>query len=115
MADIILTAVIVLIIGAASLKMIRDNKKGSKCAGCPYVDQATNACRTAMLNPFMPCGAKQCCLLELGALLVQKITKEGPSRNYFILELPEYKFPSLKRATLNMFSRGKSCNNYFNM
>ena len=43
MADIILTAVIVLII-AASLKMIRDNKKGSKCAGCPYVDQATNAC-----------------------------------------------------------------------
>lgn len=44
MADIILTAVIVLIIGAASLKMIRDNKKGSKCAGCPYADQATNAC-----------------------------------------------------------------------
>ncbi len=46
-------------------------------------------------------------IIIIGALLVQKITKEGPSRNYFILELPEYKFPSLKRATLNMFSRGK--------
>lgn len=88
---------------------------------------------TAMLTPFMPCGAKlpiialfagvffedaawvgtlmyfvAIFIIIVGALLVQKITKEGPSRNYFILELPEYKFPSLKRATLNMFSRGKA-------
>lgn len=86
-----------------------------------------------MLTPFMPCGAKlpiialfagvffedaawvgtlmyfvAIFIIIIGALLVQKITKEGPSRNYFILELPEYKFPSLKRATLNMFSRGKA-------
>jgi len=88
---------------------------------------------TAMLTPFMPCGAKlpiialfagiffedaawvgtlmyfvAIFIIITGALLIQKITKEGPVKNYFILELPEYKMPSLKRATLNMFSRGKA-------
>ncbi len=88
---------------------------------------------TAMLTPFMPCGAKlpiialfagvffedaawvgtlmyfvAIIIIIVGALLIQKITKEGPNKNYFILELPDYKIPSIKRATIMMLSRGKS-------
>jgi len=88
---------------------------------------------TAMLAPFMPCGAKlpiialfagvffenaawvgtsmyfvAMAIIIAGALIVQKITKEAPSKSYFIMELPEYRFPSLKRALLSMLSRGKS-------
>ncbi len=44
MTDIILTIIIIVVIGGASLKMIRDNKKGNKCAGCPYADQSSNSC-----------------------------------------------------------------------
>ena len=88
---------------------------------------------TAMLTPFMPCGAKLpvialfagvffgeaawvgtsmyfvgIAIIILGALIVQKITKGGPSRSYFIMELPEYRWPSLKRAFLSMMSRAKA-------
>lgn len=44
MIDIILTLIIIILIGGASLKLISDNKKGKKCAGCPYADQASNGC-----------------------------------------------------------------------
>ncbi len=88
---------------------------------------------TAMLTPFMPCGAKLpvialfvgaffseapwigtvmyfvgILLILLGALLVNKITGHKYRKSFFIMELPEYKIPSLKRATLSMLSRGKA-------
>lgn len=88
---------------------------------------------TAMLTPFMPCGAKLpvialfagvffndaawvgvtmyfvgIAIIILGALIVVRITSEKNSRSFFIMELPEYKFPSIKRATVTMLSRGKS-------
>ncbi len=88
---------------------------------------------TAMLTPFMPCGAKLpvialfagaffadsiwvtismyfvgILLILLGALLVKQITGCKFRKSFFIVELPEYKFPSLKRAFLSMCSRGKA-------
>lgn len=88
---------------------------------------------TAMLTPFMPCGAKlpvialfagvffedaawvgtsmyfvSIAIIIFGALIVQKIAKESPSKSYFIMELPEYRLPSLKRAFVSMISRGKA-------
>ena len=86
---------------------------------------------TAMLAPWMPCGAKlpvialfACAffddaswvgtlmyfvgivLILLGALLVNKIAGHKNRKSFFIIELPEYKAPSLKRAFLDMCSRG---------
>ena len=88
---------------------------------------------TAMLTPFMPCGAKlpvialfagvffsdaawvgtsmyfmAILIIAAGALIVQKITSEGPAKSYFIMELPEYRLPSLRRAFVSMISRGKA-------
>lgn len=88
---------------------------------------------TAMLTPFMPCGAKlpiialfagvffgdaawvgtsmyfvAIAIIIVGALIVQRITKESASPSYFIMELPEYRLPSIKRATLSMFSRAQA-------
>ncbi len=88
---------------------------------------------TAMLTPFMPCGAKLpvialfagaffedatwvgtlmyfvgVLLVVFGALLVNKITGYKAKRSFFIIELPEYKLPSLKRAFSSMMARGKS-------
>ena len=86
---------------------------------------------TAMLTPFMPCGAKLpvialfagaffdeaswvgtlmyfvgIALILLGALLVNKIAGHKNRKSFFIMELPEYKVPSLKRACTSMLSRG---------
>ena len=86
---------------------------------------------TAMLAPWMPCGAKLpvialfagaffgeaswvgtlmyfvgIVLILLGALLVNKIAGHRNRKSFFIIELPEYKAPSLKRAFLDMCSRG---------
>ncbi|NLY42631.1 MAG: ferrous iron transport protein B [Clostridiaceae bacterium] len=88
---------------------------------------------TAMLTPFMPCGAKLpvialfsgaffndaawvgtlmyfvgIAIIVVGALLVSRITGEKYSRSFFIMELPEYKFPSIKRAVVSMLSRAKA-------
>ncbi|MBE5875853.1 MAG: ferrous iron transport protein B [Lachnospiraceae bacterium] len=88
---------------------------------------------TAMLTPFMPCGAKipvitlfagsffggaawvttlmyfsGVILILLGALLVKKITGQKYRKSFFIIELPEYKGPSLKRACISMLERGKA-------
>ena len=46
-------------------------------------------------------------IIVFGARIVQKITKATPSKSYFIMELPEYRVPSLKRATVSMLARGK--------
>lgn len=88
---------------------------------------------TAMLTPFMPCGAKLpvialfagvffndaawvgtsmyfmgIAMIILGALIVVRITGEKNKRSFFIMELPEYRFPSIKRAAISMLSRGKA-------
>ena len=88
---------------------------------------------TAMLAPFMPCGAKLpviglfagaffeeaswvgtlmyfvgILVILLGALIIKKITDVKSKRSYFIIELPEYKAPSLWGACKSMFSRGWS-------
>ncbi|MDC7222107.1 MAG: ferrous iron transporter B [Spirochaetales bacterium] len=87
---------------------------------------------TAMLSPFMPCGAKLPIIalfagvffndnawvgtsmyflaigvIILSGLLIRKITGDT-SQSYFIIELPEYRIPSLKRAAISMVSRGKA-------
>lgn len=86
---------------------------------------------TAMLAPFMPCGAKLpvialfagaffddaswvgtlmyfagIVIILLGALLVNRIAGCKNRKSFFIMELPEYKAPSVKRAGLSMLSRG---------
>ena len=86
---------------------------------------------TAMLTPFMPCGAKLpvialfagvffgdaswvgtlmyfvgILLIFFGALLVNKIAGYKARKSFFIIELPEYKAPSLKLALESMCARG---------
>ncbi|WP_130807612.1 ferrous iron transport protein B [Senegalia massiliensis] len=88
---------------------------------------------TAMLTPFMPCGAKLpvialfagvffgnsawigtsmyfmgILIIIISALIVVRITGEKNKRSFFIMELPEYKFPSIKRGIISMFSRAKA-------
>jgi ferrous iron transport protein B len=41
-----------------------------------------------------------------GALLVNRIAGHKNRKSFFIMELPEYKWPSVKRAALSMCSRG---------
>lgn len=111
---------------------------GTGCAipgimSCRTIRNERERRATAMLAPFMPCGAKLpvialfvgaffpeaswigtvmyfvgIVLILLGALLVNRITGYQYRKSFFIIELPEYKFPSLKRAALSMLSRGKS-------
>ena len=47
-------------------------------------------------------------LILLGALLVKAISGFKFRKSFFIIELPEYKLPSLKRATISMLGRGKA-------
>ena len=86
---------------------------------------------TAMLAPFMPCGAKipvialfagaffdgagwvstvmylsGIVLIFLGALLINAITGWKTKKSFFIIELPEYKIPSFGGAFKSMCSRG---------
>ena len=88
---------------------------------------------TAMLAPFMPCGAKipvialfagaffdgagwvstvmylsGIVLIFLGALLVNAIAGWKAKKSFFIIELPEYKVPSFVGAFKSMCSRGWS-------
>ena len=88
---------------------------------------------TAMLTTWMPCGAKipvialfagvffadaswvstlmyfvGIALIFLGALLIKQITGHKYRKSFFIMELPEYKAPSITRATMSMLSRAKA-------
>ncbi len=111
---------------------------GTGCAipgvmACRTIRNERERRATAMLTPFMPCGAKLpvialfagaffadaswvtvlmyfvgILLILLGALLVKKISGYKYRKSFFIIELPEYKLPSFKRATLSMLSRGKA-------
>lgn len=87
---------------------------------------------TAMLTSFMPCGAKLpvialfagvffqdaawvgtlmyfmgIAIIFLGAIVIRKINGDTSKASYFIMELPEYRLPSLKRAFIAMISQGK--------
>ena len=110
---------------------------GTGCAipgimACRTIRNERERRAAAMLTPFMPCGAKLpvialfagaffadatwvgtlmyfvgILLILLGALLVNKITACKTRKSFFIMELPEYKIPSVKRAFVSMCSRGK--------
>ncbi len=87
----------------------------------------------AMLTPFMPCGAKLpvialfsgaffagngmisfamyvigILLIVVSALLVMAVTGHKSRKSFFIIELPEYKVPSILKATMSMLERAKS-------
>ena len=47
-------------------------------------------------------------IIFFGALLVKKITGQKYRKSFFIIELPEYRLPSIKRAVVSMLSRGKA-------
>ena len=109
---------------------------GTGCAipgvmACRTIRNERERRATAMLAPFMPCGAKLpvialfagaffadaswvgtlmyfvgILLIFLGALLVNKIAGHKNRKSFFIMELPEYKIPSVKRAFISMCSRG---------
>ena len=111
---------------------------GTGCAipgimACRTIRNERERRATAMLTPFMPCGAKLpvialfagvffadaswvgtlmyfvgILLIFFGALLVNQIAGHKNRKSFFIMELPEYKVPSLKRAFLSMCSRGKA-------
>ncbi|MBE6650302.1 MAG: ferrous iron transporter B [Ruminococcaceae bacterium] len=86
---------------------------------------------TAMLAPFMPCGAKLpvialfagvffpkaswvgplmyfvgIVIIFFAALIINKITAYKAKKSFFIIELPEYKIPSLWGAVKSMCQRG---------
>ncbi|MBO7214880.1 MAG: ferrous iron transport protein B [Clostridia bacterium] len=88
---------------------------------------------TAMLTPFMPCGAKLpvialfagvffgdsawvgvtmyfvgIILILLCALLINALNGYKAKKNFFIIELPEYKIPSILGAGKSMLSRAWS-------
>ena len=109
---------------------------GTGCAipgvmACRTIRNERERRATAMLAPFMPCGAKLpvislfagaffedatwvgplmyfagIVIILIGALVINKITGYKARKSFFIMELPEYKVPSLWRATKSMCSRG---------
>ena len=109
---------------------------GTGCAipgvmACRTIRNERERRATAMLTPFMPCGAKLpvialfagaffedaswvgtlmyfagIALILLGAVLVNKIAGHKARKSFFIIEMPEYTLPSLKRAFKSMCSRG---------
>ncbi len=109
---------------------------GTGCAipgvmACRTIRNERERRATAMLAPFMPCGAKLPVIalfagvffkdaswvgtlmyfagivfILLGALLINKITAFKARKSFFIIELPEYKAPSLWRAFKSMCGRG---------
>lgn len=87
---------------------------------------------TAMLTPFIPCGAKLPIIALFTAaffpeqgymfpltylvaftviicvgLILKKVTGADNIKNYFIIELPQYRIPSIKRAFFKMLETGK--------
>lgn len=87
---------------------------------------------TAMLTPFVPCGAKLPIIALFTAaffpeqgymfpltylvaftviiclgLILKKATGADNIKNYFIIELPQYRVPSIKKAFLKMLETGK--------
>ncbi len=109
---------------------------GTGCAipgvmACRTIRNERERRATAMLAPFMPCGAKLpvislfagaffgespwvgtvmyfagIAIILLCAILVNRLTGNRKKRSFFIMELPEYKGPSVKKAALSMCQRG---------
>ncbi len=109
---------------------------GTGCAipgvmACRTIKNERERRATAMLAPFMPCGAKLpvitlfagvffpeaswigplmyfagIVIIFFGALIINRITGYKAKKSFFIIELPEYKLPSLYRAFMSMCSRG---------
>ena len=109
---------------------------GTGCAipgvmACRTIRNERERRATAMLTPFMPCGAKLpvislfagaffsnsswvgplmyfagIVIIFLCALLINKITGYKAKKSFFIIELPEYKLPNLWRAFKSMCGRG---------
>ncbi len=111
---------------------------GTGCAipgvmACRTIRNERERRATAMLAPFMPCGAKLpvialfagvffgdsawvgvlmyfvgIIIILLCALLINKLTGHKNRKSFFIIELPEYKFPNIWGACKSMFARGWS-------
>ena len=111
---------------------------GTGCAipgvmACRTIRSEKERRATAMLAPLMPCGAKlpvialfagaffdnaqwvgtlmyfvAILLILLCALLVNLVTGHKARKSFFIIELPEYKSPSLGKACVSMCQRGWS-------
>ena len=111
---------------------------GTGCAvpgvmACRTIRDERERRATAILAPFMPCGAKLpvislfagaffggkaiigasmyllgIVIILLSAILVNALTGRRGKKNYFIIELPEYKLPSIPRALVSMCQRGWS-------
>ena len=109
---------------------------GTGCAvpgvmACRTIKNEKERKATAMLAPFMPCGAKLpiialfagaffegsswvgplmyfagIIIIFLAALLINSITGNKNKKSYFIIELPEYKVPNFLRAFTSMLDRG---------
>ena len=109
---------------------------GTGCAvpgvmACRTIRDERERRATAMLAPFMPCGAKLpvialfsgvffsdatwvgtlmyfmgILIIFIGAFIINKITGHKAKKSYFIIELPEYKIPSLSGAFKAMCQRG---------
>ena len=109
---------------------------GTGCAipgvmACRTIRNERERRATAMLTPFMPCGAKLpvialfagvffgdsawvgvtmyfvgIALILLCALLINLLTGYKNRKSFFIIEMPEYKLPSLWGACKSMVSRG---------
>ncbi len=111
---------------------------GTGCAvpgvmACRTIRNERERRATAMLAPFMPCGAKLpvialfagaffdgaewvgttmyfvgIVIILLCALLINKLTGHKARKSFFIIELPEYKVPSFWLAFKSMCQRGWS-------
>ena len=111
---------------------------GTGCAipgvmACRTIRNERERRATAMLTPFIPCGAKipvisllaglffpgswwvaplmyflGLALVFFGALLVKWLSGHAFKKSFFIIELPEYKMPSFSRAAKSMLERGWS-------
>ena len=111
---------------------------GTGCAipgimACRTIKNERERRATAMLAPFMPCGAKLpvialfagaffedaswvgtlmyfagIAIILVGALIINAVTGYKTRRSFFIIELPDYKAPSVKKAAESMLQRGWS-------
>lgn len=111
---------------------------GTGCAvpgvmACRTIKNERERRATAMLAPFMPCGAKlpvislfagtffdnsafvgaamyfvAIIIIFFAALIVNALAGYKAKKSFFIIELPEYKVPSFKKAAISMCQRGWS-------
>ena len=111
---------------------------GTGCAipgvmACRTIKDERERTATAMITPFMPCGAKLpvislfagaffsesmwvgpimyfvgIIIIFVCAWIIKLLTAAKFKKSYFIIELPEYKFPSFGKAAKSMLSRGWS-------